>query len=224
MKYSDVLKNYLKKSGLTLDQISEKLKEYNLSATPHYLSRLQNGRVPPASDELNRALAEITEGELNKLVIAAQMDRLNPILDDLGEKGFNEFLNSVIGHMVTRDHFVKDFNTRLSQQCMLEGKPFVPMNKEEIKEHFSKVSMDEKLMLSQFFTYSFDKENKTYTVLPYQEQKLPQDITHEISLSEYKRVYDSLLSDERPPDNDELLVLRIALQTYRMGKNLRKKN
>lgn len=59
MSYSNVLKSYIKSSRLTLDEISALLSAKKISASPQYISKLQNGKVPPASEELNRALAEI---------------------------------------------------------------------------------------------------------------------------------------------------------------------
>ncbi len=197
------------------------MRSRGFASNKSYISKLQNGIHPPAGEDITRALAEVTGGDVNKLIIAAQMEKLKPILDDLGEKAFEEFLNSVIGHMVTRDHFVEDFNTKLKKQCQEEGRPFFPMSKDAIKEHFSKVSMDEKLMLSQFFSYSFDEEKKTYTVHPYRQDTDP---IQEIPLHEYKRVYESLVLDDLPPDDQELLVLRIALQAYRLGKDHNEKN
>jgi transcriptional regulator with XRE-family HTH domain len=219
--YSELLQQYIDNSKLSLSELSARLTEKNIRADRSYISKLKNGNKPPASDEVTKALAEITGGDYKKLLVAAQMERLNPILEDLGEIGFNEFLNSVIGHMVTRDHFVEDFNSKLKKQCQEEGRPFFPMSKDAIKEHFSKVSMDEKLMLSQFFSYSFDEEKKTYTVHPYRQDT---DHIQEIPLHEYKRVYESLVLDDLPPDDQELLVLRIALQAYRLGKDHIEKN
>lgn len=46
MKYNELLRSYIKKSGLTLDKISELIPEYNQTASKQYLSKLQNGRTP----------------------------------------------------------------------------------------------------------------------------------------------------------------------------------
>ena len=75
MNYSDLLKKYIKDSRLTLDEISEKLNSYNLSASKQYLSKLQNDKLPPASESLNRAIAEITGGDPEELIVAAYLEK-----------------------------------------------------------------------------------------------------------------------------------------------------
>jgi len=82
MNYSELLQSYIKKSNLTLDEISEKLSSYKLSATKQYLSKLQNGKTPPASDELNRALAEITGGDAESLLLAGHIEKAPPEVQD----------------------------------------------------------------------------------------------------------------------------------------------
>jgi len=75
MSYAELLKSYIRSSRLTLQEISESLNKRNLSASTQYLSKLQNGKVPPASKELNRALAEITGGDAEQLVITAYIEK-----------------------------------------------------------------------------------------------------------------------------------------------------
>ncbi|KAB2334297.1 helix-turn-helix domain-containing protein [Bacillus mesophilum] len=70
-----MLKKYIKESGLTLDQLSERLQEKGLSASKQYLSRLQNGKNPPASEELNKAIVEITGGDVNRLLWLAHIEK-----------------------------------------------------------------------------------------------------------------------------------------------------
>lgn len=75
LKYSEMLKEYIRKSGKTLDEISNDLKDYGFNISKGYISQLQNGKTGPASDELNRALAEVTSGNLNDLLISALMEK-----------------------------------------------------------------------------------------------------------------------------------------------------
>lgn len=87
MKYSDLIREYIKKSGLTLDEISEKILSFNQSASKQYLSKLQNGRTPPASEELNRVIAEITGGNADALLLAAFIEKAPPEVKQLLEEG-----------------------------------------------------------------------------------------------------------------------------------------
>lgn len=75
MDYADLLKLYIEQSRYTLDELSELLNKKHVSASKQYLSKLQNGRTPPASDELNRAIAEITGGDAEALVTAAYTEK-----------------------------------------------------------------------------------------------------------------------------------------------------
>ncbi|WP_108994107.1 hypothetical protein [Paenibacillus agaridevorans] len=218
--YAELLSQYIEESNLSLGEISSNLAMKNIKVDRSYISKLKNGNKPPASEEVTKALADITGGDYKKLLIAAQMEKMKPVWDDLGEEGFEEFLNSVIGHMVTREHFVEEFNSKLEAQCKAEGTVYKPYNAEEIKKHFERVSLDDKIILSQFFSYNHDRDNKTYTVVPY--NKLPSSDSKEKNLeSEYKRIYDELGFGDSPPNEEELLTLKIALNSYRMGRNIR---
>jgi repressor LexA len=87
MRYAELLKQYIKESRYTLDEVSNFLLERGLSASREHLSRLRNGKVPPASDELNFALAEITNGDPDKLLWYAYLEK--------APKGFQEILYAV---------------------------------------------------------------------------------------------------------------------------------
>ncbi|WP_176466372.1 LexA family transcriptional regulator [Terribacillus saccharophilus] len=75
MSYSELLKKNIVKSGLSLSQISERLKERGFSTDKGYISKLQNGKIPPARDDLNRALADILQIHEDELITAAYIDK-----------------------------------------------------------------------------------------------------------------------------------------------------
>lgn len=89
MNYANLLRSYIKESRLTLDEISEKLEGFGIKATKPYLSKLQNGKTPPASDKLNKALAEITGGDVQKLIWAAFIEKAPEEI-----KGFFSLMNN----------------------------------------------------------------------------------------------------------------------------------
>lgn len=115
MSYSELLKRYISQSKLSLSEIEEHMRSKGFASNKSYISKLQNGIHPPAGEDITRALAEVTGGDVNKLIIAAQMERLKPILGALGEELFKEHLNSVLGNMVTGDFFVDKLPTELKQ-------------------------------------------------------------------------------------------------------------
>ncbi|MED4078828.1 helix-turn-helix transcriptional regulator, partial [Lysinibacillus fusiformis] len=75
MKYAELLQSYIEQSRLTLDEISEKISNKGLSASKQYLSKLQNGKTPPASEKLNSVLAEILNGDADKLDFFAYVEK-----------------------------------------------------------------------------------------------------------------------------------------------------
>ncbi|MMZ46264.1 Helix-turn-helix domain protein [compost metagenome] len=87
MKYSDLLKGYIKNSRLTLEEICKQLEQEGLSMSREHLSRLQNGKTPPTSDELNRALAKITGGNAEELIMASFIEKAPPEVKKLLEEG-----------------------------------------------------------------------------------------------------------------------------------------
>lgn len=73
MEYSEILNEYIEKSGLSLGEIAAKMQEEKgISIDRSYISMLKNNKTKnPASDEINRALAEVTGGDPERLVLAA---------------------------------------------------------------------------------------------------------------------------------------------------------
>ncbi|WP_160646263.1 S24 family peptidase [Chengkuizengella marina] len=76
MNYSDLIYDYIKKSGLSLAEITRRLQEEkNIKIDRSYLSKLKNDPKYPATDEVNRAIAEITGGDPKTLVMAGYRER-----------------------------------------------------------------------------------------------------------------------------------------------------
>ncbi|WP_068773764.1 helix-turn-helix domain-containing protein [Paenibacillus sp. FJAT-26967] len=68
MGYAQLLEQYIQKSGLNLTEITEQLKEKGITIDRSYISKLKSGAKPPASEEVTKALAEITGGDPEMLV------------------------------------------------------------------------------------------------------------------------------------------------------------
>ncbi|WP_198041768.1 helix-turn-helix domain-containing protein [Paenibacillus larvae] len=87
MNYYELLKSYIKESGLSLSEISERLKKYGYQVSKGYISQLQNGKTDnPATVELNRALASVTGGDVEKLLTAALIEKAPEEIKDKFER------------------------------------------------------------------------------------------------------------------------------------------
>lgn len=73
--YHEILQSSISKSGLSLSEISSKLIELGFSTKNSYLSRLQNGKIPPANEKLNVALANILSIDETELLVTAYIEK-----------------------------------------------------------------------------------------------------------------------------------------------------
>ncbi|WP_405131117.1 XRE family transcriptional regulator [Paenibacillus sp. FSL H8-0317] len=88
MKYAEIFRNYVRDSGLSLSQLCDLLHERGFKTTKSHLSKLQNGKLPPAGDKLNDALAEVLSVDPVELKVAAYREKISPeVLARLNEKG-----------------------------------------------------------------------------------------------------------------------------------------
>ncbi|MED3623229.1 MULTISPECIES: helix-turn-helix domain-containing protein [Neobacillus] len=83
MQYHDLLKKGIEKKGLSLTQISFRLAKKDICLDKSVISKLQNGKIPPARDEINIALAEILDLDIDQFRIAAAKEILPKSLYEL---------------------------------------------------------------------------------------------------------------------------------------------
>ncbi|MBY0052938.1 helix-turn-helix domain-containing protein [Brevibacillus agri] len=109
MSYAELLSSYISRSGLSLSQISNALKEKGYSTDKGYLSKLQNGKISPAGEDLTRALAEITGGDPEPLIIAAYKEKAPPevremlLQTELNNNFFDHVVELSVDHMFDDD-------------------------------------------------------------------------------------------------------------------------
>lgn len=70
MKYSKILQEYIDKSGMTLEEIASACHKKGVKVHSTYVSKLRLGQRPAPSDEISIALAEVTGGDADKLIMA----------------------------------------------------------------------------------------------------------------------------------------------------------
>ncbi|MGG1639914.1 helix-turn-helix domain-containing protein [Paenibacillus sp. NRS-1782] len=71
MSYATLLKNAIKDADLSLGQICRRVNRNGLKLHPAVLSKMQNGKHPPARDEVNIALAQVLEIDVGRLRVEA---------------------------------------------------------------------------------------------------------------------------------------------------------
>ncbi|MDQ0417570.1 hypothetical protein J2Z48_001743 [Croceifilum oryzae] len=71
MKYDQMLRQSIREADLSLAQICRRLQKKGTRLDKAILSKLQNGKCPPAKDEVNIALAEVLEMDPVPFRIAA---------------------------------------------------------------------------------------------------------------------------------------------------------
>jgi repressor LexA len=75
MKYRDLLARYLTGAGLNANQAALRCTERGCKIHRTYLSKILNGRLPPPSAEVSRALAEVCGQDPEPLVIAGYEEK-----------------------------------------------------------------------------------------------------------------------------------------------------
>lgn len=76
--YTKLLQKLISESGLSLSRICKLLQEKGLKTEKSYLSKLQNGKISPASDMMNTALAEVLSADPVELMAAAYREKIPP--------------------------------------------------------------------------------------------------------------------------------------------------
>lgn len=84
--YSQMIKQAVEKSGLSMAEISDKLKSAGHKIDRSYISKLSNNPKYPASDEVNTALADILGIDSLQLRTLAWLEKIPPdVLEKLKE-------------------------------------------------------------------------------------------------------------------------------------------
>ncbi|QOS98147.1 helix-turn-helix domain-containing protein [Brevibacterium sp. JNUCC-42] len=158
MRYSDLLREYIEKSNLSLTQISDSLRERGYSTHKGHISKLQNGKLPPASEELSRALAEITGGDPYALIIAAYEEKapeeVKKIFNEIARA--SELTNNTIKCFVTLitdrngnllDNIRGDLIEELKKNGVVVNDEHFIRNSNELYELLEDAGIEEKLQI-----------------------------------------------------------------------------
>ncbi|OCT12527.1 hypothetical protein A8709_32415 [Paenibacillus pectinilyticus] len=85
MRYQIMLKDGLEKKGYTLNKAAQLVYErFGMHITSTYISKLRSGSKPPATDDLNEAIAKILEIDSIEFRRAAYIEKIpNDLLEGI---------------------------------------------------------------------------------------------------------------------------------------------
>lgn len=76
MTYQEIIKEAITRSGKSLSFISRKCFMEGANISPSYLSKLQSGKISPASDKINCILAKVLNLDTEELLVAAYKKKI----------------------------------------------------------------------------------------------------------------------------------------------------
>lgn len=82
MKYSELLRGYIKKSGKTLEQIAEECEAMGVKVHPTYISKLRLGKRPAPSEEITIVLAKVLGVDPDRLLLASYFEKWTDLAPD----------------------------------------------------------------------------------------------------------------------------------------------
>lgn len=113
MSYSEMLSMMIERSGLTLKNIAEKCNELGVKIDQSYISKLKTGKLPPASDEVNEAIAKVCDYTMTEeLLYEAYLEKAPDYI--------RAFIKNLI--KTTREIIITSYRNDLSEKeyAMLE--------------------------------------------------------------------------------------------------------
>jgi SOS-response transcriptional repressor LexA len=135
LDYKSLLRKYIEKSGLSLSVIETRMKERGLSTNKAYISKLQTGKRPPAGDEINTALAELTGGDPEKLNWYAYVEKAPAIVKESLSIMGDDVINAASGLRKKYPEFFEGEDVSESIKETNEYRQFVEKLEVNIKEH-----------------------------------------------------------------------------------------
>lgn len=86
MRYFEILNDSIKRTNLSLSEITKMLEENEVKIDRSYLSKLSSGNKAPASDRINEALAKVLKIDPLELKAAAYREKIpDDVLNKLGK-------------------------------------------------------------------------------------------------------------------------------------------
>lgn len=169
MNYSELVDQYIRNSGLSLAEITKRMEQdKGVKVDRSYISKLRNNPKYAASDEINQALAEVTGGNVNKLVWAGLIFGSHPSVRDVLMLIDNEV---IIKAMNLNKIYPGYFKLSEAKQEELENDPSVRDFWDSLSESMSKTK---KVYKPQEYTNSeYSMKDAIVDYVPTEMTKIP---------------------------------------------------
>ncbi|MBA4541953.1 transcriptional regulator [Thermoactinomyces daqus] len=135
MTYAELLQEYIKNSGMTLERIAEECGKRGVKIHPTYISKLRLGKRPAPSEEISRVLAEVTGGDAQRLIIKGYIEK---IPDDIKEE------LDVYKYLSNMDDLTDDFTSKLKETGDVESALKAVLDGAKKKEKLSLILSESK--------------------------------------------------------------------------------
>ncbi|WP_144496939.1 helix-turn-helix domain-containing protein [Bacillus toyonensis] len=160
-RYSEILKEYIEKSNLSLSEIENELRKKGFNKNKSYLSNLQNGKVEAPSVEVNIALAETIGADPIRFVLTPLIGHIkqnkktneNNIVKDYSNMMFS-FISTIFD--MYKDEFYHYVVTNFDETIELDL--IHRFNYEDMKSMFEKEITEEEFIQ---MVFPFDLQKKT---------------------------------------------------------------
>lgn len=216
MKYAELLSEYIENSGFSLGELAIKMEHKGIKVDRSYISKIKNGTKPPASEEVNRALAEITGGDPEKLIISAYKEKAPKEVQELLDKSQNvdELLNNVLATLMGS---YLDVHGKLNERAREQISSKFPGSWERIESNLRnpgvalqlmmrELPLDEKLkLLDTFVSVALKHDQDPFEAL----NKGANETRMKIRLSEMKKSMDRIKDMQIGNDSRPMYLQRL---------------
>lgn len=160
MSYQELLSKYIQDSGLSLRKIASECKKLGVSVTASYISRLQAGKMPPPSEEISKAIADVCQQDSQKLIMQGYIDKAPEPVQKMFE--YSEKWSTIVWSIYSG----------LNR--------YSPTTKEDFLEYFNGLSIKEQTDL----VFNFYKNARRVTITPNDNSKAKYEYIRGNSLPE----------------------------------------
>jgi hypothetical protein len=211
---------------MSLTQITDELKDKGFSSHKGYISKLQNGKLPPAGEDLNRALADITGGDAQKLIWAAYVEKapeelkgLLSNVDDL-DNLYNHAIDLYALNITRNGKILPEYSEHLYSILKPRYKENITLewfsDPEYFKSGFKKMDIESKGAMLEFIlnNYVLNEEDKLQSSINQSTTKFHEQNSN-ISLYENYLINAKKIINQTSPDElNQTMISEAIISAY----------